>query len=191
MCSNCSCRKKKKTFEFKNEMLSSIQTTGLLHFASLFFLFFSLSFPVSQRVSTAESAPAWMKMSPHALCHTWILYSSRREKEVVLPAALTPSLSYFNKERGFLQGPLTFLFFYFFYATPNKLELKEIIYLTPTKLSYYFGTFCFMICLHHWSWICLTCGRGGELFKNLSLLFSHFKLNRSNTQGLEYSFILY
>lgn len=60
-----------------------------LHFASLpppptpppllFYCFFSSpSLPASQRVSTAESAPDRMKMSPCALCHTWILYSCRR-----------------------------------------------------------------------------------------------------------------
>lgn len=68
MCANPSCKKKKKQCKFKNEILSWTRITGAatFFFSSIFMFLLFPSLPASQRVSTAESAPAWMKMSPHA-----------------------------------------------------------------------------------------------------------------------------
>lgn len=97
-------RNRKNNANLRMKCFPGLKQQGQLRFASPPFLFFFLSpsVPASQKVRTAESAPAWMKMSLRALCLTWILYSSRLEKEVVLPAAWTPSLSCISRGKGSL-----------------------------------------------------------------------------------------
>lgn len=134
----------------------------------LMFFFSSPSLPASQRVSTAESAPARMKMSPRGLCHTWILYSSRRGEagSSSPPRGRRP---YPASAEGKVPCKGSKLFYA---CRPKPVEHNNAIaFLTPPGPTFrengrIFRTFWWMICTRHDPrWNCLLCfvWGGGEL----------------------------